>query len=121
MDGSTITIFLVFLYFLPTLVGAKKRNAAAIFVLNLLLGWTFIGWVVAMVWALTYEPEIKKDEIKFSEEKTSKVIHSAEKLEQFCDDKKWLIIFLVVALMIFILPRSCSPERNDAEAVKYDE
>ena len=52
--------FLVFaacvaLYFLPSLIGSKKRNAAAIFILNLLLGWTVVGWVVALVWALTVE------------------------------------------------------------------
>ena len=39
-------------YFLPTLIGRKKRNARALFALNLLLGWTFLGWVGALVWAL---------------------------------------------------------------------
>ena len=43
------------LYFLPTIIGFQKRNAGAIFVLNLLLGWTVIGWVIALVWALTKE------------------------------------------------------------------
>lgn len=43
------------LYFLPTLVGAKKRNAGAIFALNLLLGWTLLGWIAALVWALTQD------------------------------------------------------------------
>jgi hypothetical protein len=43
------------LYFLPTLIGLRKRNAGAIFALNLLLGWTLIGWIVALVWALTAE------------------------------------------------------------------
>lgn len=43
------------LYFLPSLIGMSKRNAGAIFVLNFFLGWTFIGWVVAMVWACTYD------------------------------------------------------------------
>ena len=38
-------------YFLPAFVGHKKRAAAAIFVLNFFLGWTFVGWVVALVWA----------------------------------------------------------------------
>ena len=41
------------LYFLPSILGAQKRNAIAIFVLNLFLGWTLVGWVVALVWALS--------------------------------------------------------------------
>lgn len=41
------------LYFLPAILGRKKRNANAIFAFNLLLGWTFLGWVAALVWALT--------------------------------------------------------------------
>lgn len=42
-------------YFLPTMIGLRKRNAGAIFALNLLLGWTLVGWVVSLVWALTKE------------------------------------------------------------------
>lgn len=42
------------LYFLPAIIafGRSKRDAVSILVLNLLLGWTAIGWVVALVWAL---------------------------------------------------------------------
>jgi hypothetical protein len=42
------------LYFLPTIVALarRKRNSGAIFALNLLLGWSFIGWVAALVWAV---------------------------------------------------------------------
>ena len=43
------------LYFVPTMIGFQKRNAGAIFALNLFLGWTVIGWVVSLVWALTKE------------------------------------------------------------------
>jgi hypothetical protein len=39
------------LYFLPSIVGRKKKNSDAIMVLNLFLGWTFVGWVVALCWA----------------------------------------------------------------------
>jgi len=42
-------------YFLPTILGRKKANSGAIFLLNLLLGWTVIGWVAALVWALTVD------------------------------------------------------------------
>jgi uncharacterized membrane protein YqaE (UPF0057 family) len=43
------------LYLLPALV-AKQRghhNAAAIAVLNILLGWTLLGWIGSLVWACT--------------------------------------------------------------------
>jgi len=48
-----IAVFGLPLYFIPAIIGRKKKNAQAIFMLNLLAGWTFIGWVVAMVWACT--------------------------------------------------------------------
>jgi Superinfection immunity protein len=42
------------LYFLPAIVAfaRSKRDATSILVLNFLLGWTAIGWVIALVWAL---------------------------------------------------------------------
>lgn len=44
----------IVLYFLPAVIafGRSKRDAGAIFVLNFFLGWTAIGWVIALVWAL---------------------------------------------------------------------
>ena len=45
------------LYFLPTFVARKKRQFIPILVLNLLLGWTLIGWVGALVWALSSESQ----------------------------------------------------------------
>jgi hypothetical protein len=47
-------IILVVLYFLPTFIAAsnRRRQAWAIFALNMLLGWTLIGWVGAFVWAM---------------------------------------------------------------------
>ena len=45
------------IYFIPSFVAfnKKKSNAGAIFALNLLLGWTLVGWVVSLVWALTQD------------------------------------------------------------------
>lgn len=42
-------------YIIPWVVaGARKhQNAMAIGILNLLLGWTLIGWVAALVWSCT--------------------------------------------------------------------
>jgi T4 superinfection immunity protein len=43
------------LYFIPAIVAndRKHHNRYAIYALNLLLGWTVIGWIAALVWALT--------------------------------------------------------------------
>lgn len=46
-------ILAVAFYFLPSIIGGSKRNANAIFTLNLLLGWSIIGWVVALIWAIS--------------------------------------------------------------------
>lgn len=45
-------------YFIPSGVAVMrgKRNAMAIVVLNLLLGWTFLGWVLALVWSVLSDP-----------------------------------------------------------------
>ena len=45
-----------FLFYLtPTIIANNRRHpqAVAIFALNILLGWTMLGWVAAFVWSLT--------------------------------------------------------------------
>jgi len=46
-------------YFLPTFIAfnRKKSNKISIFLLNLFLGWTFIGWIVALIWAVSSDPQ----------------------------------------------------------------
>jgi hypothetical protein len=53
--GMPLVVLLLGLHFIPTLVALARNhhNTLAIFVLNLLAGWTLIGWLVAMVWACT--------------------------------------------------------------------
>ena len=48
------------LYFLPAIIGfvRSKRDAVSILVLNLFLGWTAIGWVIALVWALKQDAPV---------------------------------------------------------------
>lgn len=42
------------MYFLPSIVALarNKRDIVGIILLNFFLGWTMIGWVVALVWAV---------------------------------------------------------------------
>lgn len=44
-------------YFLPAIVAHRREHTRreAILVLNLVAGWTFFGWVAALVWAFTEE------------------------------------------------------------------
>jgi hypothetical protein len=51
--GWVLLLVIIGIYFLPTIIAGRHHNSSAIFVLNLLLGWTFIGWVIALVWACT--------------------------------------------------------------------
>ena len=50
-------LVVIFIYFIPTIKAyiKKNKNAEAIMMLNLFLGWTFIGWVIALVWACKEE------------------------------------------------------------------
>ena len=50
MSVVALIFFLVVggaLYFLPTIVARNGDRAGLVFVLNLFLGWTLIGWVAA--------------------------------------------------------------------------
>ena len=55
MELLVLLCLAAIVYFLPTVVAGSRghHNSGAIFVLNLFLGWTFIGWVIALVWACT--------------------------------------------------------------------
>ena len=55
MDGVAILILLVVFHFLPTMIALLRghHNGFAIFLTNLLLGWTVIGWIVALIWSCT--------------------------------------------------------------------
>jgi hypothetical protein len=52
-----VLIAIIITYFFPAIVpvARRKRNWGAILALNLLAGWTFVGWVAALVWALTHD------------------------------------------------------------------
>lgn len=62
MSGTGILLFGVFLvvgggfvYFLPTIIAKKRKNQNqnTVFIINLLLGWTLVGWLIALMRALS--------------------------------------------------------------------
>lgn len=54
--GVVIILILgvVTFYLLPTMIAYMRKhpNAAPIFVVNLFLGWTLLGWVITLAWSL---------------------------------------------------------------------
>jgi len=50
-----LLIGLVMLYFLPWIVAVFRshNDTLSIGIVNLFFGWTFIGWVLALVWAVS--------------------------------------------------------------------
>ena len=60
-------ILLLVLYFVPTILAKKlhMKDASSIFYVNLVFGWTVLGWILALMWVMTewiqhppdYEPE----------------------------------------------------------------
>ncbi|HEX8247166.1 MAG TPA: superinfection immunity protein [Pyrinomonadaceae bacterium] len=65
--GIVIVMFLVLLggiiYFLPTIIAGSNghNNFAIIFLLNLFLGWSFIGWIIAVIWSVIVVGEKAKN------------------------------------------------------------
>lgn len=52
--GTLLLLGAVFgVYFLPAIVAGARdsKSAAGVVALNLFLGWTLVGWLVAFVWA----------------------------------------------------------------------
>lgn len=50
-----VLLIVAFVYFIPAIVafGRGHHNRWPIAILNLFLGGTLIGWVIALVWSLT--------------------------------------------------------------------
>lgn len=59
---SFVVLFVIaILYFLPSVIASRRKNKSAnsIFVVNLFLGWTLLGWVIALAWSVSNQEEKK--------------------------------------------------------------
>gem|GEM_PF-509936 len=53
----------ILLYFYPTICTIKKyRKITPIFKLNLLAGWTLVGWIAALIWGMSRPSPIERAE-----------------------------------------------------------
>jgi uncharacterized membrane protein YqaE (UPF0057 family) len=55
IQGLIGVIVLAVLYFIPGLIAGFRGhpNATPVLILNLFLGWTVLGWIVALIWSFT--------------------------------------------------------------------
>ena len=55
--GGTVASLII--YFLPTIIAFHRdhRNGIAILVVNFVFGWTVLGWVGALIWAIYQEKQ----------------------------------------------------------------
>lgn len=47
-------VVLQFIYYIPAIIAMSKKrpDTLKIFIINLIVGWTFLGWVIVFVWVL---------------------------------------------------------------------
>lgn len=62
MDNSLGWLWIglvMFAYLIPGIVASSRKtlNSAQVWVVNLFLGWTFLGWVVALSMAMSHQVE----------------------------------------------------------------
>jgi hypothetical protein len=84
--GALLLVFIcVFVYFIPSIHAKNRRhpNLKSIFLLNIFLGWTLIGWVVALVWAAAAIPPI--EHIKVREPESGDKYQSLGRLAELKD------------------------------------
>lgn len=55
--GMIGMIIIGLLYFIPAIIAREKADFKLIFLLNLFLGWTIIGWIWALIWSFENEKE----------------------------------------------------------------
>ena len=53
-----LMIIAIALYFMPTIVAGYRQHSSffLILVLNILLGWTMLGWLLLLIWASFGDP-----------------------------------------------------------------
>lgn len=63
----------IFLYFLPFYIAMQRnlKNQTAIALTNLFFGWTGVGWVVALLWAVSDNAEPQRSSPRSSREPSS--------------------------------------------------
>jgi hypothetical protein len=59
--GFTFVVggFILTFYFMPTVIASLRhsQHTGTIFIVNLVFGWTVLGWLAALIWAIVETPK----------------------------------------------------------------
>ena len=80
---QTYLIVSLIVYFFPFLLSLLTGNRiGAVFVMNFFLGWTLIGWIWALVWAVTPESKSISNKILMKDYNAVKIMQAARSNNQ---------------------------------------
>jgi hypothetical protein len=81
MELLLLVVLVLMIYFLPGIIASSRehQNANAIAMLNLFLGWTLLGWVMALVWACT---EVRRTAVQVDDTEMKKCPVCAERVRR---------------------------------------
>ena len=84
-------------YFLPTVIAEVRKHHSnmAILLINLFFGWTMLGWLAALIWALNADV-MSREEIQKAREDAVKIRTEQKKNRK----RENLIIVFAVALVV---------------------
>lgn len=63
VDGFFLLVAALAIYVIPAEIGYKRgvTNKGVLLAINLLAGWTLVGWVVCMIWAVAGATQAQDD------------------------------------------------------------
>lgn len=110
MSAIALFVLILFVYFIPTIAAIKNnhRNIGGIFVLNLFLGWTLLGWVIALVIAIWKEKQtlfVPADNVAL----TTTVQNASEtglRASQIWWENDWLMGTIICTVVFYLIWRS---------------
>ncbi len=112
-------------FMLPTLIAVKKNNnnILPVLIVNLVLGWFFLGWIIALIMALKSTPATSTNNQKYSEP-TDKyqgpLIYSSEnKNNGWSAPIVILIILLSVAVFMILSDGFSVPYPNNNSPIEF--
>jgi T4 superinfection immunity protein len=55
-------LLLLIFYFLPAVIASQRhtKHGGMIFLINFVFGWTILGWIAALIWAIVEAPQDQK-------------------------------------------------------------